>query len=345
MKILLGAASTVIIIAGLVMGASLLIPIVFALFLAVLCFPSVSWLEARRVPRPFAVALTAMAVLVLLAGPGLLITATVREFATEVPAYQARLTQIQATVVRWVSEHSEQWLPEDQRIDTTLMTRYFDPAQAFDFLVNTLSNVVSLLSASFLVVLVAAFMLLEGSRRTGAATVPGPMGRHLDRIIHDMQIYLQVKTIVSLGTGLAAGLWCAVLGVDFAMLWGLLAFLLNYIPNLGSIVAAVPPGLVALIQLGPAMSGLLVVGYVGLNTIFGSVLEPFLLGRQLRFSPLAVVLAVIIWGWMWGLAGALLAMPMTMLIKIVLEQSDDLRWVARLLEGSTPGADEAEPAA
>lgn len=324
MRVLLGAASLVIVVAGLRAGSSLLIPLVFALFLAVLCFPLVHALQRWRVPGAAAVGLTVVAVLALLTGPGLLVAAAVRQFISAVPAYRQDLEQIWTGSLAWLAGYN---------IDTEFLSSYADPASVLDLVVTSLTGVVTLLSVSFLVVFVAAFMLLEGAHRGGKPAVPGQGGENLARIIREMQIYLQVKTAVSLGTGIAAGLWVAVLGVDFALLWALTAFLLNYIPNIGSIVAAVPPALVALIQFGPSTALLVLVGYVVINAVFGTLLEPYLLGRQLKVSPLAVFIAVIVWGWIWGLAGALLAMPMTMALKIVLEQSKDLKWVARLLEG------------
>lgn len=341
MRFLLGGASLVIIVAGLRAGATLLIPLVFAFFLAVLCYPSVQSLRRRRVPSVAAVGLTVLAVLALLTGPGLLIVAAVRQFVTAVPAYQQRLNQMSERFLESVEARlPDTWLPSGG-LDGSMLPDYVSPAGALDVLVGALSGVVTLLSVSFLVVFVAAFMLLEGAHRAGRPAVAGQTGQHILRIIREVQIYLQVKTLISLATGLAAGLWLTVIGVDFVLLWGLTAFLLNFIPNLGSIAAALPPALVALIQFGPGAMGLVLAGYVAINALFGTMLEPYLLGRQLRVSPLAVFLSVIIWGWIWGLAGALLAMPITMALKIVFEQSRELQWIARLLEGAvtTPPAD------
>jgi predicted PurR-regulated permease PerM len=281
-----------------------------------------------------------VAVLALLAGPGLLVVAAVREFVSAVPAYQRRLQAISTSTFEGMRERiPEAWLPADFELDS--LPGFIDPAGALDVVTNALTGLVTLLSVGFLVVFVAAFMLLEGAGRAGRPA-PGARTQHVARIIREMQIYLQVKTLVSLVTGLAAGLWLAFLGVDFALLWALTAFMLNFIPNLGSIAAAIPPALVALVQYGPTTMVLVLVGYLTINALLGTLLEPMLLGRQLKISPLAVFLSVIIWGWIWGLGGALLAMPMTMALKIGLEQSEDLRWVARLLEGSNAGPPPAD---
>jgi AI-2 transport protein TqsA len=331
-KGLLGAASLVIIVAGLRAGASLLIPLVLAIFLAVLCVPLVQWLRARHLPRALAVLVTVATILTALVGPSLLIAATVRQFATAAPVYEVRLRQITNATGEWFSGHLARFGAGG--VDTTMLMSAVDPARAFDVLLSTFSGVATFFSVAFLVVVVAAFMLFEATAGDGRSGVePASWRRQLARIVSEMQIYLRVKTFTSAATGLAAGLWVAAIGVDFAMLWGLVAFLLNYIPNIGSVAAALPPLLIALVQFGPGAALLVLVGYVAINALIGYGVEPYLMGRRLRFSPLVVFLSVIVWGWIWGFAGALLAVPMTMALKIAFEQSPDLRWIARVLEG------------
>jgi len=143
-----------------------------------------------------------------------------------------------------------------------------------------------------------------------------------------------VKTVISFATGVSAGLWVALLGIDFALLWGLAAFLLNYIPTFGSLIAMIPPVLLALVQFGPTRAVIALLGYLGINAVFGNLAEPYLTGRRIGILPLAVLLSVIVWGWMWGAAGMLLSVPITMALKIALEHSsDELRWIAALIEG------------
>lgn len=329
MKVLLGTASAVIVLAGVRATAALLLPFVLALFLALISFPLVSWLQNRRIHRALAVAMTMLAILAALIGPSLLVVTAIRQFVTAVPGYEVRLRQIVAESLRWLRARD---------IDTTYLTGLLDPAQVLGIMVNTLTGVVTLLSIAFLVVLIASFMLFEAAdiRERRHRVLPEALKEHLARIVREMQTWLWVKTVISLATGLAAGLWVAILGVDFALLWGLVAFLFNYIPNLGSIVAAFPPALLALIQFGPLAAVLVLLGYVGINAFFGSFMEPYLMGRRIGLSPLVVLLSVIAWGWMWGIAGMLLSVPITMGIKIALENSEDLRWIARVMEGGNP---------
>jgi predicted PurR-regulated permease PerM len=329
MKFLLGTASAVIILAGVRATAALLLPFVLALFLALISFPLVSWLQNRRIHRAVAVAMTMLAILAALVGPSLLVVTAIRQFVTAVPDYEVRLRQIVAESLRWLRARD---------IDTTYLTGLLDPAQVLGIMVNTLTGVVTLLSIAFLVVLIASFMLFEAAdiRERRHRVLPESLKEHLARVAREMQIWLWVKTVISLATGLAAGLWVAILGVDFALLWGLVAFLFNYIPNLGSIVAAFPPALLALIQFGPLAAAFVLLGYVGINAFFGSFMEPYLMGRRIGLSPLVVLLSVIAWGWMWGIAGMLLSVPITMGIKIALENSEDLQWIGRLMEGGNP---------
>jgi len=126
-------------------------------------------------------------------------------------------------------------------------------------------------------------------------------------------------------------MWCAMLGLDFAVIWGVAAFLANYVPSIGSIVAALPPVLLAVVQLGwPSALGI-AAGYIAINIALGNFIEPRLMGRSLGLSPLVVFLSLIFWGWVWGPVGMLFSVPMTVIAKLVLESSEETRWMAVLL--------------
>lgn len=326
-KFLVGAASLVIIAAGLRATSALLVPLVLAVFLSVITFPLVQRLQRLGIHRALAVTMTLLAILAVLSGPSLLVVTAIRQFASAVPRYEAGL--------RTLITRSLEWL-RDRNVDTTTLTAYVDPAQLLNMMVTTLSGVATLLSLAFLVVLISAFMLFEAAdilHRRPTVLPPG-LRQHLARTAREMQTWLLVKTIISFATGVAAGAWLAILGIEFALLWGLVAFLLNFIPNLGSLIAAFPPALLALIQFGPLSAVLVLVGYIVINAAFGSFLEPYLMGRRVGLSPLAVLLSVIVWGWMWGIPGMLLSVPITMTMKIALENSsENLQWIARLIEG------------
>ena len=161
----------------------------------------------------------------------------------------------------------------------------------------------------------------------------------MTKVVTEVQEYLVIKTFLSLLTGVLLGCWCWIMDLDFPVLLGLVAFVLNYVPTIGSIIAGAPAVLLALIQPGLGLGHALIVaaGYFVVNTVFGNLIEPNLLGRRLGLSTLVVILSLIFWGWVWGPVGALLAVPLTMVVKIMLENTSDLRWVAVLLDKSPPG--------
>ncbi len=196
-------------------------------------------------------------------------------------------------------------------------------------------GVASILTNSLIVALITAFILLE------AASFPRKLAHAFDnrqvedrfrRVTSELQRYLLVKTAIGLVTGLLIGVWLAICGLNSPVLWGLVAFVLNYIPNLGSIIAAVPAILFAALQLGLGPALLVAIGFLVVNVVIGNMLEPQIVGAQLGLSPLVVFLSLVFWGWVWGPAGMILSVPITMVLKLALENSRDLGWLSVLLE-------------
>ena len=154
---------------------------------------------------------------------------------------------------------------------------------------------------------------------------------NLDRIVNDIRHYLILKTSMCLLTGVLTGLFHYCMGLDYPFLWGTLAFLLNFIPNIGSIIAAVPAVLVGLVQFGWEGALGIIVGYLVINGLVGNFLEPKIFGQGLGLSTLVIFLGLIFWGWILGPIGMVLSAPLTMVVKIVAESQPDTRWVAILL--------------
>jgi len=146
---------------------------------------------------------------------------------------------------------------------------------------------------------------------------------------------LAIKAAISLLTGLIIFIWLWILGVDYAILWGLLAFLLNFIPTVGSFIAAVPAVLLALVQLGVLHAGLTLGGFVVVNLVMGNAIEPRWMGRGLNLSPLVVFVSLVLWGWVLGPVGMLLSIPLTIMIKIALENQPESRWIGIMLGGAS----------
>ena len=211
------------------------------------------------------------------------------------------------------------------------------PGAAFDFAGRAVGQFASVLSDAALVMLTVVFLLFE------VTVVPAKLRKALGdpkadlsrfaKIVKEVNAYVVIKTYVSAATGTIAGTFVAIVGVDFPVLWGLFAFLFNYVPNIGSIIAAIPPVLLALIQFGPGTAAVVAGGYTALNLVAGNVVEPRLMGNKLGLSTLIVFLSLLFWGWLWGPIGMLLSVPLTMIVKITLEHSEQFRAVAILMGG------------
>jgi len=327
-RMLLVAASFVVLVAGLRAASSVILPFLVALFVAMISLPLVNWLQARKVPTGAAVVLTLLTVILVLAVLATSVGGSVRGFSDAVPRYQERLGQMVATGVEWLGDRGVD-------VSTQAAMDLVNPGTALNVVTSTLRGAASVLSNILLVFLTIVFLLFEAcdlpKKLESAFGRQAKSSERFDVIRREVQKYLGIKTLVSLATGLLVTVALAIIGVDFPILWGLLAFLLNYIPNIGSLLAAVPPVLLAIVQFGPGRALLVAVVFLAINFTMGSLIEPHFLGRGLGLSTLVVFLSLIFWGWVWGPVGMLLSVPLTMIVKIMLANTEDLRWVAVLL--------------
>ena len=159
----------------------------------------------------------------------------------------------------------------------------------------------------------------------------GDVMAEIAKVIDSTKNYIVMKALTSLATGILVGIGLAWVGLDYAVLWGFLAFALNFIPNIGSILAAVPAVLLSLLQLGPVETLIVIAIYLVANTVIGSIIEPAVMGRRVGLSTLAVFLSLVFWGWLLGPVGMLLSVPLTMVIKFAAQTSDQTQWLAVLL--------------
>jgi AI-2 transport protein TqsA len=339
-SLFIGAAA-VIVLAGLKAAQSLVIPFLLALFLAIICAPAVSWLTRRRVPAGLAVLVVVIILLALFTGFGTIVGTSVNDFAAFVSQYQERFDGLVSSFASWLADHDI----DSESLD---ILQVVQPGRLMNLLGGVLKNLAAVLSNLFLIILTMIFILLEAaSFPTKMRLVVGKRRFDMDnlgQIVTQVQHYLGIKTATSLVTGLLIGFWTAVIGLEFAVVWGLIAFLLNYIPSIGSIVAAIPAVLLGLIQGGIGYALLVAVGFVVVNVVIGNFIDPYLMGRTLGLSTLVVFLSLVFWGWMWGSIGMLLSVPLTMMIKILLDNTDDLQWVAVLLDSKKGAARRLEAA-
>ena len=334
-RFLVVAASIIIVIAGLRQASQLVLPFLTAVFLAVVSFPVMAWLQRKKVPIPLAVLITVVAAAGVVSVLGVAVGRSVNEFAQVAPQYQARFQELANEILAWaegIGLPTSEWTPLD----------YVNPEVIVDLIGNTLGALAGLLSNAFLVFLAVVFILFEAAGfRTKLRIAFGDRGNNLDRLGQmtlQVQNYLAIKTVVSVATGFLVGIWVWALGLDFPLLWGLVAFIFNYIPSLGSIFAAVPAVLLAILQFGPGRAVVVASGYLAINIVFGNVVEPMMLGRRLGLSTLVVFLSLVFWGWVWGPVGMLLSVPLTMMLKIALENTQDFHWVAVMLDKNPASA-------
>ena len=331
-RALLLAASTVVVIAGLRAAGPVLIPFLFAFFLALLGFPLVQWFRDRGVRVSLAIAVTVLLEFSALSFLGYLITNTFSRFARAAPGYVAALLDKIKGLLAALQERGvvfSDWVSVDA----------LDPAAAVDLVGNIVGGTVKGL-ASFvayfllvLVILICAMFEVAGfpSKLQRIQGDPSLLD-NFRTVMTDTQKYLGIKTLVSFATGVLVGLGVWLCDMPIPLFWAVSAFLLNYIPAIGSIIAAIPAVLVALVQQGAGTALLVGAGYLAVNFILGNLIEPALMGWRFRLSTLVVFLALMFWGWIWGPIGMVLSIPLTMILKIGLRRSEELRWIALLME-------------
>ena len=325
---MLPLAAFVVVVAGMKAATEILVPFLLASFIAIVAAPPMFWLRRKKVPDWLSLVIVILAALLCILAVSGLIGTSIRGFTEDLPGYEQRLKEVYGAILAWL----EGWGVD---LSDTMLTEILDPGAAMRLVAAGLNNLGKVLTNGFLILMTVIFMLIE------ASSLPGKLHRifngrqetlnNFDHFVDNINRYLALKTIISLVTGILATVLLALLGVDYAILWGLLAFILNYVPNIGSIIAAIPPVLLASVQLGLFKAAILAAGYVVLNITMGNVIEPRFMGKGLGLSTLVVFLSLLFWGWVLGPVGMLLSVPLTITAKIALDSREDTRWLSILL--------------
>lgn len=260
---------------------------------------------------------------------GVIVGHAMNDFIGNLPGYEAHLHTRLGGLEEWLTRWGVA-LPQKNLQDM------LDPGSLFNYLTGMLKGFGSALTNGFVILLTTVFMLLEGvAYQQKVAYLYRQKGsdgqRHLNQILEKINHYMALKAFISAGTGLLVYILLRLFGLDYAVLWAVIAFLLNFIPNIGSIMAAVPAVLLAVIQLDFLSAAWIALGYVAINTVVGSIIEPRVMGKGLDLSTLVVFLSLIFWGWLLGPVGMLLSIPLTIMVKIVFDSDDSTRWIAVLL--------------
>jgi len=327
-RALLTAAALVIVIAGVYAASSVVGPFLLAVFIAVVATPPLRWLQRYGWPTWAGVLLVAFLLfdigsLLMLAGSGAL-----EGFRNSLPGYQERLVLLTAQFADWLEslgmKGSREAVPD-----------IFSPAEIIGLTRTLLTSLSGLVAEGLLVLLTVVFILLEAptlpAKLKVALSTTAPADERFQQLFDSINRYMAIKSLTSLGTAVCVLVLLTLFDIDFAILWAILAFFLNFVPFVGSVLMAIPAILVALVQTDLQTTLLVALGYLVINTAIGSILEPRIMGRGLGISTLAVFLALLFWGLVLGKIGVFLSVPLTMALKMALEANDQTRPIAVML--------------
>jgi AI-2 transport protein TqsA len=325
---IINIAALIIIFAGVIYAKSIITPFLLALFISIICAQPVAWLAKKGLPRWFALTSVVFGMIALFSGLTYLIGGALSSFSGNLSQYESTLTSISNSFIQFLNEKGMK-IPEDQ-IATILQ-----PAKILEFTAGALNTLFTMMGTTFLIFLIILFILMEfGSFSVKAKAIRIGSDKsiaYISTILHNIRNYLGIKTLLCLAVGILMYFALLIIGVDYPLLWALIAGLMNYIPNIGSIIASIPTVLFALVQLGLG-GALWTLGLsMVVHNVLGNFVEPRIMGKGLGLSTLVVFLSLLFWGFLLGMVGMFLSVPITMTIKIILEQSEKTKWIAILL--------------
>jgi AI-2 transport protein TqsA len=313
-RFLLVAGALVVVVAGLKAASNLVTPFLLAVFIAVLVVPPMQALRRIGVPTWAAMLIVVATLMAVGGGIVALFTGSLNAFNANLPDYQMRFRSLIGELVTWLDA-------EGVPISQQAMNSVVDPTRIFGFAADLLRGLGGILTNTFLILLTVIFMLFEANSLPSKLRVvlpsPDTSLARLREVMSTINRYMFIKACTSLVTGLVIWAWLKFLGVDFAAMWGMVAFLLNFVPTIGSIIAAIPAVLLALVQLGLESALMATAGFMFVNIAMGNFIEPRIMGQGLGLSTLVVFLSLVFWGWVLGPAGMFLSVPLTMTLKIV----------------------------
>lgn len=321
-------AALLIIIAVMFYAKAIITPLLLALFISIICIQPITWLEKNRVPGWLSILLVILGLIVFFTGFTILIGNTITSFLANVSTYKSSLSDIFKSGISYL--HEKGYVFENEQGPQILQ-----PEKILEFTAAALNNLIGMMGNTFLIILTVVFILTEfDSFPVKAKAIVGGTVEsiaYFSIIIKNIRQYLWIKTLVGLLTGIITYILLLIIGLDYPLLWALITFLMNYIPNIGSVIATIPTAIIALVQLGIGGAIWTLISLMLIHNIIGNFLEPRIMGKGLGLSTLVVFLSLIFWGFIFGTVGMFLSVPITMTLKIILEQSDDTRWLALLL--------------
>jgi len=333
LHILLKLAALVVILAGIHAAADIIVQLLLALFFAIVLNPLVRWFIRRGLKRPIAIAIVVLVMLIVLTALVGVLAASINDFMTLLPKYNREFTRKFLEFQRMVPFLNMHMSPER-------MLQRMDSDRLMSFATAMMTQLSNAMASIVLLVMTVVFMLFEVRhvpyKLRFALSNPQIHIAGLHRALKGVSHYLALKTLLSLWTGVIVWVGLVALDVQFALMWGVLAFLLNYVPNIGSVISAIPPMLQALLFNGVYECVLVGVLFLMVHMIIGNILEPRMMGHRLGMSTLVVFLSLLIWGWLLGPVGMLLSVPLTSVCKIWMETTTGGSKLAILLGPGRP---------
>jgi len=323
--------AVILVSAALKIAGTVTLPLVISIFLFLMLNPFLNRLEKLKVPRWLGVVIAMLILLVILFFAGWFFFFTIDRLVQRLPMYIRRFTVIDA------------WLADKLDLDAgTSFLTYMN----FDWqglILSSLSSVsekaISVISMASLIYIFVLFLLLERQSLIPKLKIAAPRGKGMriavlfERVNRQISKYLMLKALISIATGILFYLACLATGLDFAIMWGVLAFILNFIPSIGSIIITIMTIIMALLQFFPNWANIIYVAVlmISIQTVLGNILDPRIQGVQLNLSPFVILVSLSLWGYIWGIAGMFLAVPITSVLQIVCANVQSLKPVAVMI--------------
>ena len=328
-SLLIGVASLVLIVAGLKAMSGLLSPILLSLFIVLVTYPIMTWLQRRGVPHWLAYAIVLLIVLSVGAFFIFFFTISFEQLSDVLPNYVNQIEAQLNNLWQWLKERGV----ESEDIQSL---QWFQPERIIQLILSLISSLLNIFSNIGLTLLIFIYMLASAPTfakqlRRGLRNNTSLLGQFQD-FAQSTTSYLAIKSWIGALTAICQIILMWIMGVQFAVLWGVLSFLFNFVPNIGFYIALVPPVLLTLLNQGLWQAVILGVIYALINNFFDIVVSPRFLSKGLDLSVLVTFLAVIIWTWIFGPIGAFMALPLTVMVKkLLLEPFPQTQLVASLL--------------
>jgi AI-2 transport protein TqsA len=331
-RLILVLAATVVVLVGIHLSAPILNPILFAVVFALLFSPVYSWLKRRGLPTPLALLIMLVGLTIILVGLFAFLSVSIGRFTGRLDFYAIQLEGITDEL---------QTLLDRLGLSAVGLSDVVDSGAIMEALGAVLSGVAGFLSDLFLILMITLFLIGEGPALMGRLNSSSAQNRpQLAGVMVVGQYVVRqfgLRALINIITGTGVTVLLLVLGVDFALLWGVLTFFLSFVPYIGLVLAAVPAVVLALAEFGLSRAALVIAGMIVIDSLVENVLSPMMMGRGLSLSPTVVFLSFTFWIWLLGAPGAFLAIPITIFFGVMLGTFSETRWLASLMGVSSPG--------